>query len=303
MRLVHDEVRIRSWTCTRIAGSLVTMIDHRAQTVLITGASSGIGFAFAKALAARGADLVLVARRADRLESLADELRRTTGVRLDVIPADLSQPDVVGKLRDTITERGVRITGLINNAAFGSFTPFVERDSEQCTAEVAVNALAPMRLTAAFLPRMVSAGHGFVINLASVSATLPSPRMAVYGATKAFVLSFTESLWTELRGTGVTVFAVCPGATATDFTTELGPDAAVLTAGSVRTPEQVVATALRHLDRRDPGPVVVDGSINRLGALSSRLLSRRRIALTMARVFDPARGATGRRTEARQGNP
>ncbi|WP_053720146.1 SDR family NAD(P)-dependent oxidoreductase [Saccharothrix sp. NRRL B-16348] len=264
-------------------------IDYRAQTVLLTGAGSGIGAAFARTLAARGANLVLVARRADRLTSLADELRRTTGVRLDVIPSDLSRPGVADELRQAVTERGIRVTGLINNAAFGSFAPFVELDPDQLSAEVAVNALAPMRLTAAFLPGMVDAGHGFVINVAGVSAYLPSPRMAVYSATKAFALSFTESLWTELRGTGVTVFAVCPGATATDFTTGLGPDAAVLTAGKVRTPDDVVTTALKHLDGRNPGPVVIDGRANRLGVLASRLLSRRRSALTMARVFDPGR--------------
>lgn len=264
-------------------------IDYRAQTVLLTGAGSGIGAAFARTLAARGANLVLVARRADRLTSLADELSRTTGVRLDVIPSDLSRPGVADELRQAVAERGVRVTGLINNAAFGSFAPFVELDPDHLSAEVAVNALAPMRLTAAFLPGMVDAGHGFVINVAGVSAYLPSPRMAVYSATKAFALTFTESLWTELRGTGVTVFAVCPGATATDFTTGLGPDAAVLTAGKVRTPDDVVTTALKHLDGRNPGPVVIDGRANRLGVLASRLLSRRRSALTMARVFDPGR--------------
>jgi short-subunit dehydrogenase len=268
-------------------------IDYRAQTVLLTGASSGIGAAFARTLAARGANLVLVARRADRLASLADELRRTTDVRLEVIPSDLSQPGVAGELQKAVTERGIRITGLINNAAFGSFAPFIELDPDHLSAEIAVDALAPVQLTAAFLPQMVNAGHGFVINLASVSAYLPSPRMAVYSATKAFALSFTESLWTELRGTGVIVFAVCPGATATDFTTGMGPDAAVLTAGKVRKPEDVVTTALEHLDGRNPGPVVIDGRANQLGVLTSRLLSRRRNALIMARVFDP-NGRAGR---------
>ncbi|MGW0251910.1 SDR family NAD(P)-dependent oxidoreductase [Nocardia goodfellowii] len=265
-------------------------IDYHAQTVLLTGASSGIGAAFARTLAARGANLVLVARRADRLTALADELRRTTDVRLDVIPSDLAREGVAGELQQAVTERGIRITGLINNAAFGSFAPFIELDPDHLSAEIAVDALAPVQLTAAFLPGMVDAGHGFVINLASVSAYLPSPRMAVYSATKAFTLSFTESLWAELRGTGVTVFAVCPGATATDFTTAMGPEAAVLTAGKVRRPDDVVATALQHLDRRDPGPIVIDGRANQLGVLASRLLSRRRNALTMARVFDPARG-------------
>ncbi|WP_431877015.1 SDR family NAD(P)-dependent oxidoreductase [Amycolatopsis sacchari] len=266
--------------------------DYRAQTVLLTGASSGIGAAFARTLAARGANLVLVARRADRLTSLADELRRTTGAHIEVLPADLSRAGTADELRQAVTERGLHVTGLINNAAIGSFAPFVESDADGLSAEIAVDALAPMRLTAAFLPPMVNAGNGFVINVASVSAFLPSPRMAVYGATKAFTLSFTESLWTELRGTGVTVFAVCPGATATEFTSELGPDAAVLTAGKVRKPENVVTTALNHLDSRNPGPVVIDGRANKLGVLTTRLLTRRQTALMMGRVFDPGRLAT-----------
>ena len=161
-------------------GSLVAMtIDYRTQTVLLTGASSGIGAAFARTLAARGANLVLVARRADRLTWLADELQRTTGVRVEAIPADLSRPGVAADLHRKVTELGIQVTGLINNAAFGSFAPFIELDPDHLSAEIAVDAVAPVQLTAAFVPQMVQAGRGFVINLATVSAYLPSPRMAV----------------------------------------------------------------------------------------------------------------------------
>ncbi|MGW7622012.1 SDR family NAD(P)-dependent oxidoreductase [Streptomyces antimycoticus] len=271
-------------------------VDYRAQTVLLTGASSGIGAAFAEALAARGANLVLVARRAERLASMADALRRTTGARIEAIPADLSHPAAARDLHREITDRGLRVTSLINNAGVGSFALFPGADPEQIAAEIAVDALAPVQLTAAFLPQIVDAGNGFIINLSSVSAYFPSPRMAVYGATKAFVLSFSESLWTELRGTGLTAFAVSPGATATDFTTGMGPDAGVLTAGKLRTPEDVVTTALRHLERRNPGPTVIDGRFNQLGVLIGRFMSRRRNALMAARVFDP-----GRRSPARTG--
>ncbi len=264
-------------------------VDYRAQTVLLTGASSGIGAAFAKALAARGSNLVVVARRAERLESMADELRRTTDAHIEAIPADLSRPTAAHELHQAVADRGIQVTSLINSAGFGSFAMFPGADPGQHTAEIAVHAMAPVQLTAAFLPQMVNAGNGFVINLASVTAYLPSPRMAVYSATKAFVLSFTESLWTELRGTGLTVFAVAPGATATDFTTEMGPDAGVLTAGKLRTPEDVVTTTLRHLERRSPGPTVIDGHFNRLSVFMSRFMSRRRNALMMARVFDPDR--------------
>jgi short-subunit dehydrogenase len=264
-------------------------VDYRSQTVLLTGASSGIGAAFARSLAVRGSNLVLVARRAGRLTSVAEELRRTTDARIEVIPADLSRPAAAAELHHAVTDRGIHVTSLINNAAFGSFALLAEADPDRLAAEIAVAVLAPVQLTAAFLPRMVSVGNGFIINLASVSAYLPSPRMAVYSAGKAFVLSFTESLWTELRGTGVTAFAVAPGATATEFTTGMGPDARVLTAGKLRTPEDVVATALRHLEHRDPGPAVIDGRSNHLSVLMSRFLSRRRNASIAAHIFDPGR--------------
>lgn len=262
-------------------------VDYRSQTVLLTGASSGIGAAFAAALAARGSNLVLVARRATRLESMADELRRTYNVRVEAIPFDLSHPAAGTELRKAVADRGVTVTGLINNAAFGTFAPFVDADPERLAAEIAVDVTAPVQLTAAFMPQLLSAASGFIINVASVSAYFPSPRMAVYGAAKAFVLSFTESLWTELRGTGLTAFAVCPGATRTDFTTGMGPEASVLTSGRMRAPEDVVATALAHLERRNPGPTVTDGRSNRLGVIMTRLLSRRQSAKLMERVLDP----------------
>ncbi|GAB7036232.1 MULTISPECIES: SDR family NAD(P)-dependent oxidoreductase [Catenuloplanes] len=262
-------------------------VDYRSQTVLLTGASGGIGAAFARALAARGARLVLVARRAEPLDALADELRRTA--RVEVFALDLSGPDAAARLHRAVTDRGIHVTSLINNAAVGSFALFADADPGWLATEIAVDVAAPVALTAAFLPDLLRAGNGFVINLAGATAYLPSPRMAVYSATKAFMVSFTESLWTELRGTGLTVFAVAPGATATGFTADMGPDAAVLTAGKVRRPEDVVATALRHLERRDPGPAVIDGRDNRLTVTLSRFLTRRRAAALMSRVFDPAR--------------
>jgi uncharacterized protein len=264
-------------------------IDYHAQTVLLTGASSGIGASFAVALAARGSNLVLVARRAERLESMAGELRREYGVRVEAIPFDLSCPAVGSELREAVASRGVAVTSLINNAAFGTFGTFAESDSERLAAEIAVDTAAPVQLTAAFMPQMLSADHGFIINVAGVSAYFPSPRMAVYSAAKAFVLSFSESLWTELRGTGLTVFALCPGATDTDFTTGMGTGASVLRSGRLRTPEDVVTTALDHLERRNPGPTVIDGRSNQLGAIMSRVVSRRTSAMMMERVVNPNR--------------
>jgi short-subunit dehydrogenase len=149
-----------------------------------------------------------------------------------------------------------------------------------------------VQLTAIFLPDLI-AGNGYLINLASMAAYTPTPHMAVYGATKAFVLSFTESLWAELRGTGLTVFALSPGATSTEFNSVVGTDDA--TAGArMRHPQDVVATALRHLDRRHPGPSVIDGRPNRVAAVLGRAVSRRATVRFMHRLTDPTRQASSK---------
>jgi short-subunit dehydrogenase len=263
-------------------------IDYPQQTVLITGASSGIGAAFARALAARGAHLVLVARRRDRLEALASELEGAHAVNITAIAQDLESPSAALELSTAIAAAGLRVTGLINNAGFGTFGDFTEEDPSRLSREIAVDVSAPVQLSSTFLPRMIEAGQGFLINVASMSAYAPTPRMAVYGAAKAFVLSFTESLWAETRSSGVTVFALSPGATSTEFNAVVGTDDA--TAGArMRTAADVVATALAHLERRNPGPSVIDGRGNRISVTPIRMLSRRATATIMHRVTDPAR--------------
>jgi short-subunit dehydrogenase len=267
-------------------------IDYPQQTVLITGASSGIGAAFARALAARGAHLVLVARRRDRLEALASELEGAHGVNITAIAQDLESPSAALELSTAIAAAGLRVTGLINNAGFGTFGDFTEEDPSRLSREIAVDVSAPVQLSSTFLPRMIEAGQGFLINVASMSAYAPTPRMAVYGAAKAFVLSFTESLWAETQGSGVTVFALSPGGTSTEFNAVVGTDDA--TAGArMRTAADVVATALAHLERRNPGPSVIDGLGNRIGVTPIRLLSRRATATIMHRVTDPSRRGRG----------
>jgi short-subunit dehydrogenase len=261
---------------------------YGGHTVLLTGASSGIGRSFAHALAVRGADLVLVARRADRLETLADNLRTRYGTTAHTVPFDLSIPSVATDLRDELVRRGIPVTALINNAGFGTFGAFADDDPDHLAKLIAVDVSAPVQLTSAFLPQFLAAGKGFVINVASMAAYTPTPRMAVYGAAKAFVLNFTEALWAEARGSGVTVFVASPGATSTEFNKVIGTDDA--TAGArMRTPEDVVATTLAHLDRRNPGPSVIDGRANRLSATFVRALSRRATASIMGRITDPSR--------------
>lgn len=270
-------------------------VDFRNQTVLVTGASSGIGAAFARALAALGSDLILVARRRDRLDALAAELERAHGVTVTAMSQDLASPSAGIDLSSQVDAAGLRVTGVINNAGFGTFGDFVAEDPQRLDEEIAVDVSAPVRISLAFLPGLVNAGEGFLINVASLAAYVPTPRMALYGATKAFVLNFTEAVWAETRGTGVTVFALSPGATSTEFNAVVGTDDA--TSGArMRTADDVVATALAHLQRPNPGPSVVDGLSNRISANIGRLLTRRGAATLMHRITDPARRRTARRT-------
>ncbi|QTE28371.1 SDR family NAD(P)-dependent oxidoreductase [Pengzhenrongella sicca] len=278
----------------------MSVVDHRNQTVLITGASSGIGAAFARALAARGSNLVLVARRLERLQELASELEQGHGIAATAIAQDLGSPTAGADLHTAVAGAGLCVTSLINNAGFGTFGPFIDEDPARLAQEIAVDVATPVQLSSAFLPDMIKAGHGYLINVASMAAYTPTPRMAVYGAAKAFVLSFTESLWAELQGTGVTVFALSPGATRTEFNSVVGTDDA--TAGArMRTPDDVVATALAHLARANPGPSVIDGASNRLSARVGSLLTRRTTARIMYRLTDPARRAGSTTTPAALG--
>src|SRR5437660_4891094 len=218
-------------------------------TALVTGASSGIGEAFARALAGRGDDLVLVARSADRLEALAAELRARHGVRAEVIAADLADPAAPDAIAAELAARGLAVDTLINNAGFGTHGEFAAQDAKRERDEVIVNAYAPLALTHALLPGMLARKHGEIVNVASTAAFQPVPYMATYGATKAFLLSFSEALAEEVRAHGVRVVALCPGQTDTAFFTEIG-EARV---GRARRPEQLVASALRALRPGRPG--------------------------------------------------
>ena len=266
--------------------------NYASQTVIVTGASSGIGEELARGLAKRGASLVLVARRRERLEELADTLRRDHNATVHVASIDLSSPTADQDLRRAVDATSLRMTSLINNAGFGTFGSFIDEDRLQLEHEIAVDVTTPVRLSAEFLPDILAAGNGFLINVASMAAYTPTPRMAVYGAAKAFILSFTESLWAEVRGSGVTAFALSPGATSTEFNSVVGTDDA--TAGArMRSAADVAATAFAHLDKRNPGPSVIDGSGNRVAAAAMRLVSRRATVNMMHRLTDPTRRRGG----------
>ncbi len=184
---------------------------------LITGASAGIGVELARIHAEHGGDVVLVARRRERLTALADELGQAHGVRARVEAVDLAAPGAVRALCDRLQADGVAVEFLVNNAGFGGLGKFHERPWQQDEAMIRLNVLALCELTRRLVPAMVARGHGRVLNVASMAGFVPGPLQAVYYASKAFVVSFSEAIANELEGTGVTVTALCPGATATEF--------------------------------------------------------------------------------------
>lgn len=249
-------------------------IDHTQQTVLVTGASAGIGAEFARQLAARGSDLVLVARRAERLDALADELRHACGVRVETVPMDLAQSGVGARLWRELERRGVHVTSVVNNAGFASVGPFHQIELSDALREIAVDVSAVVEITHAFLPGLRELGDSYLVNVASMAAYQADPTMAVYGACKAFVLSLTEALWYEARGTGLRVLALSPGATETEFFDVAGTGA---DGGARRmSAASVVETAIAALERRNPPPSIAAGRSNRAALVLGRLAGRRR---------------------------
>ena len=235
-------------------------------STLITGASAGLGAEFARQFAAQHHDLVLIARREKALEALADELRSAHGVTVTVIAQDLSRPDSAAELHARTTALGIDIDVLVNNAGFGTHGDLIAADAGRLAEEIQLNCGTLVGLTARYLPGMRTRGRGTIINIASTAAFQPLPHMAVYGATKAFVLSFSEALWAEERKHGIRVLAVCPGATATEFFEVAGESAAV---GVKRTAKQVVDRTMRELSGKKPS--FVDGAAN---AVTARILTR-----------------------------
>ncbi|MCW2883538.1 MAG: uncharacterized protein QOE54_6095 [Streptosporangiaceae bacterium] len=190
------------------------------RSALVTGASSGIGESIARILAERGCDLVLVARRGELLDGLADDLRGSRKVGVEVLAADLTDPGQLAGVEERL--RGEPVELLVNNAGFGAFGAFAEIPLDDRLKEIELNVTALVRLSHAALPGMIARGRGGVLNVASIAGFAPSPGSATYAATKAFVASFSESLHAEVRDTGVSVTALCPGFTRTDEETAAG---------------------------------------------------------------------------------
>jgi short-subunit dehydrogenase len=251
-----------------------------SSTALITGASSGIGAAIAKELASRGYAVALAARREERLRSLATELTTEYGVVAEAISCDVADPAAREGLADQLRVMGRAVEVLVNNAGFGHQADFARSPRERMTEMVRVNCEAVVDLTSLFLAGMVDRGRGSVINVASTASFQPLPGSAVYAASKAFVLSFSEAIRTELRGSGVTVTAVYPGPVRTEFTDVAGvpgvedrtPGAAWMSADDIA---KYAVDGASH-DKR----VVVPGTINRVTALAGQH-SPRAVALPL----------------------
>lgn len=194
---------------------------YRGRTALVTGASSGIGADMARQLGAAGAHVVLVARAEGALSTVAGEIGSAGGTAT-VLAADLEPPDAPAALVDRLTEAGLEVDVLVNNAGFGIQGPFLTATAEQTEGMVGLNVVALTSLTRRLLPGMLERRRGGVLNVASVAAFVPAPRFAVYAATKAYVLSFSEALWAECRGTGVHVSCLCPGPVRTGFADRAG---------------------------------------------------------------------------------
>jgi short-subunit dehydrogenase len=242
------------------------------ETVLVTGASSGIGLELARCFAADGSRLVLLARNTLALDKLAGELRRDYKVEATVLTADLSQPETPKEIFSELKGRGIVVDILVNNAGFGAHGLFSELPLQRQLDMIQVNVNALTELTGLFLPGMLERRHGGVLNVASVAGFVPGPGMAVYYATKAFVLSFTEALAGELAGTGVKVMALCPGPTETNF----GRVAHVNGARLVRVARMKASeVAIQgHRAFRDGHTVDISGWKNRLLVVLIRLTPR-----------------------------
>jgi short-subunit dehydrogenase len=234
---------------------------------LVTGASVGIGRAFAVALAERGDDLVLVARDAARLEELAAELAADHGIAADVLAADLLDDAGLAAVEARLADADHPVDLLVNNAGFGTYGRFAELDVAREVQEVELNVVALLRLTHAALGAMEARHAGAILNVASLAAYQPNPVSATYGATKAFVHSFTHAIREEARGSGVTVMLVCPGYTHTEFHERAGLGATTIPEFAWQSADTVVATALRDLDRGRS--VSIPGVLNQTAAALS----------------------------------
>ena len=248
---------------------------------LITGASSGIGEAFARALAARGNNLLLVARSEDKLTTLCSELGRVSSIHCQYVALDLSKPESPAQLFEETSKREIQVDLLINNAGFGSMGDFTAQDLTHELNMIDLNVRSLVEMTHRFLQPMRERKSGAIINVASTAGFQAVPYMATYAATKAFVLSFSEALWEENRPYGIEVLALCPGVTETGFFA--ASHIQKPPARTSETPEQVVETALRGLKRRRSS--IISGAPNKFMIATERFVPRSFVLRTIGSVM------------------
>ena len=251
---------------------------------LITGASSGIGACFARALAARGRHLILVARSKDKLEALKSEITAKHSLRIEVIEQDLGIEGAAVRLATTLTERGIAVDLLVNNAGFGAHGQFWKLPLARQAEMLRLNIVTLTDLTYLLLPAMVERRGGGIINISSTASFQPVPYTSVYAATKAYVTSFSMALAEEVSGYGVKVMALCPGGTATNFF-DAGEFDKINLPGGLQSPKDVVETGLRAFDRGRS--LVVTRFLNRLMVFVQRLAPRRLVAQQAGDMFRP----------------
>ncbi len=256
-------------------------------TALITGASSGIGLELASLAAQEGHDLVLVARQRERLESVGRGLAEEYGVRVSVLPKDLSDPSAPAELGRDLAERRIEIDVLVNNAGFGVYGFFAETSVDRELEMIQVNVAALTHLTKLVLAGMLARRRGRILNVASTAAFQPGPIMSVYYATKAYVLSFSEALANECSGSGVTVTALCPGPTRTEFEGRAGSPDEIMARkkGFVMGASDVAREGWRGM--KAGKRVVIPGFRNRLLVQVERVTPRRLVTAISRRIREP----------------
>ncbi len=260
-------------------------MTRRWRAALVTGASSGIGREFTSQLAASGVNLVVVARRVQRLEELGADLRKAHRIDVEVLPADLTEQSGLGAVEDRLRDPARPVDVLVNNAGLGTHGPFQELDPDREDVEIRLNVLAVTRLAHAAVGGMLERGRGDVVNVSSMAGFLPLPYSTTYAATKAFVTSFSQSLREELRGSGVRVLALCPGYVRTEFHEVAGIDRSTVPSGAWLQASDVVSAALAALDGGEA--LCVPGLAYKALAASTHLAPRavvRRLAGVVARA-------------------
>jgi uncharacterized protein len=257
-------------------------VPHQTTCAVITGASSGLGAEFARRFAARGADVVLVARRKDRLDALAAEIEAAHPVRATAIALDLGTADAAARLDAELASRGLAPDALINSAGFGTAGPVALEDPARVRAELELNVVALTELSITFLPRLIASGHGLLLNVASNAAYQPLPGLAVYAASKAYVKSLTEAIWKENQGTGLRVLALAPGPTETEFFDAAGSDD--FKVGAMDTVDRVMGVAFKAIDNPRGGPTAIVGASRAIQAHASRLVPTRFTLAVAARL-------------------